>query len=120
MGRMAHYARLIAIQLAERHGLDDEFINHILLFAPLHDIGKIGVPDHILLKPGTLTAEEFAVMQTHVCKGVDIIDTLSGYPYGMQGDAIPLESRIATVADVFDALISERPYHHGRPIEAAF
>ncbi len=136
--RMAHYARLIARDLQESHGLSDEFIEHLYLFAPLHDIGKIGIPDSVLLKPGRLEPEERQLMETHVSKGVEVLEKLigefgleelpdsavmrnvvaghhecldgSGYPLGLKGEAIPLEARIIAVADVLDALTSHRPY----------
>lgn len=138
LDRMAHYARLIARAIAPRYGLDDHTVEHIFLFAPLHDIGKIGISDSILLKPGKLDAEEFETMKTHPARGVKIIDALlehfglsglphsqllrnialyhheamngQGYPLGLKGEAIPIEARIAAVADVFDALTSKRPY----------
>jgi HD-GYP domain-containing protein (c-di-GMP phosphodiesterase class II) len=138
LDRMSHYSRLIARELAPKYGLSDEYIERVFLFAPLHDIGKIGVPDNILLKPGRLTPEEFEVMRSHVTKGREIIDAMvegfelgamphvdilrnisglhheavdgSGYPQGLRGDEIPIEARIIAVADVFDALTSERPY----------
>ncbi len=138
LARMARYARMIASKLAERRQLSDEFVEFVFQFAPLHDVGKVSVPDSILLKPGRLTPEEFEVMKTHVDKGVQIVDLMiqdfglrsmphfdllrnivayhhealdgSGYPYALSGDAIPIEARIAAVADVFDALTSERPY----------
>jgi len=99
--------------------------------APMHDIGKIGISDLILLKPGKLDATEWEVMKSHVQIGVDIIGEHpsellsmartvalthhekwdgSGYPNGLAGNAIPLEGRIVAIADVFDALTSERPY----------
>jgi len=146
--RVSRYARLIALGLAERRGLDDEYIAFLTLFAPLHDIGKIGVPDLILLKPAPLEPEEFHVMQKHVEYGKRIIDTLaeefglttlpyvamlrnlvqyhheaddgSGYPFGLAGRRIPLEARIVRVADVFDALTSERPYKKAWTVENAF
>jgi HD-GYP domain-containing protein (c-di-GMP phosphodiesterase class II) len=136
--RMSRYARIIAKALVPSHDLSDEFVEHVFLYAPLHDIGKIGVPDAILLKPGRLTPEEFEVMKGHTTKGREMVDAItadlglapdsgnaimrniveyhhealdgSGYPHGLKGDAIPLESRIATVADIFDALTSPRPY----------
>jgi HD-GYP domain-containing protein (c-di-GMP phosphodiesterase class II) len=145
--RMARYARLIATQVASRYQLNDETIEHIYLFAPLHDIGKIGIPDHILLKPGPLTPEERLVMQTHVEKGVDLIHKVigdfdlqhlpdsklmydivachhelmngTGYPKGLQGDEVPIAARIITVADIFDALSSHRPYKKTWPVAAA-
>ena len=136
--RMANFSRIIALEMAASHGLSDEFIEYLFHFSPLHDIGKIAIPDIILLKEGKLTDEERATMQTHVSKGAEIVDKLingfkmeslpkiymlknivlchhealdgSGYPQGLQGDAIPLEARIVAVADVFDALTSARPY----------
>jgi HD-GYP domain-containing protein (c-di-GMP phosphodiesterase class II) len=138
LDRMSRYSRLIAMELAKHHKLDDDYIEHVFMFAPLHDIGKIGIPDKILLKPGPLSPEERQVMQSHALLGREIIDTLlanfmlegihhinvlrniaeyhheavngSGYPHGKQGDDIPLEARIVAVADVFDALTSKRPY----------
>lgn len=138
LARMASYARVIAREGADRWHVDDEFIEFLFLFAPLHDIGKVGVPDHILLKPGKLDPDEMAQMRRHVSYGVEIMDALvnefgfsavphleiarniiaahhenidgSGYPAGLAGTAIPLEGRIVAVADVFDALTSERPY----------
>jgi HD-GYP domain-containing protein (c-di-GMP phosphodiesterase class II) len=119
-------------------GLGDEFAERVFLFAPLHDIGKIGVPDSILQKPGALDAAERRVMETHVTKGCDVLDKVishfglhnqadaaimrnivachhelldgSGYPHRLAGDAIPIEARVVTVADIFDALTSTRPY----------
>ncbi len=145
--RMAHYARLIARDLQQSHGLSDEFIEHLYLFAPLHDIGKIGIPDSVLLKPGRLDAAERQLMETHVKKGVDVLEKLigefgleelpdsaamrnvvaghhecldgTGYPLGLKGEAIPIEARIIAVADVLDALISSRPYKQPWTIEAA-
>lgn len=136
--RMANFSRVIALELAKSHHLNDEFIEFLYHFAPLHDIGKIGIPDGILLKEGKLTDVERAIMKTHVSKGGEIVDKLingfkmeklpnismlnnivlchheamdgSGYPQGLVGEAIPLEARIVSVADVFDALTSKRPY----------
>jgi HD-GYP domain-containing protein (c-di-GMP phosphodiesterase class II) len=148
LDRMSHYARLIAKELAEPYHLDDEFIEHIFLFAPLHDIGKIGVPDTILRKPAKLTEEEFELMKSHTQKGRQMIDTMlkdfgldtfqhievmrniaeyhhetldgQGYPHGMKDGEIPLESRIIAVADIFDALTSHRPYKTAWSNEEAF
>lgn len=136
--RMARYSRLVAKAIAPTHGLNDEFIEHVFLFAPLHDIGKIGIPDRVLLKPGRLDPEERTLMESHVEKGVQLVDHIlgdfslsqlpdaailrnivgghhewidgSGYPKQLAGDSIPIEARIVTTADIFDALTSQRPY----------
>ncbi|MBL8498034.1 HD domain-containing protein [Nitrosomonas sp. JL21] len=136
--RTAHYARLIARELSPSYNITDEQIEHIFLFSPMHDVGKIGIPDNILRKPSKLNAAEFAVMKTHPAKGREIIDSVlddfslgtfghanilrniaeyhheavdgSGYPNGLKGNEIPIEARISAVADVFDALTSRRSY----------
>jgi len=138
LDRMANFARLIARKIATRYSLTDDLIEHIFLFAPLHDIGKIAIPDDILRKPGALTDEERIVMRSHTAKGREIIDVMlnnfgldglehidmlrnialyhheamngSGYPKGLQGEDIPIEARIVAVADIFDALTSRRSY----------
>lgn len=138
LDRMSRYTRLIALHLAQKYNLDDSFIEHIFMFAPLHDIGKITIPDSILLKESKLSPDEFGVMKTHTSKGRELIETMlnnfrlhdlehghmlrniaelhhealngSGYPHGLKGDDIPIEARIVAVADVFDALTSHRPY----------
>jgi putative two-component system response regulator len=125
--RMAHYSKMIAAHL----GLSAVDQETLLEAAPMHDIGKVGIPDHILLKPGRLDVAEFEIMKRHAMIGFEILDgsqsamlqtaaqiTLghhekfdgSGYPNGLQGEAIPIFARICAVADVFDALTSERPY----------
>ncbi|CAI8204948.1 MAG: Cyclic di-GMP phosphodiesterase response regulator RpfG [Marinobacterium sp. xm-d-530] len=147
LDRMAQFSRLIAKNLQESHQLSDEYIEQLYLFAPLHDIGKIVIPDAILLKPGRLTSEERSVIQTHVEKGVQWVDKVlseyslnaisdadvlrnligchhefldgSGYQNGFSGDDIPLEARIITVADIFDALTSQRPYKKPWSVEDA-
>lgn len=136
--RMARYSRLIAKAVAPARGFNDEFVESVYIFAALHDIGKIGIPDSVLLKPGKLTADETHIMRGHVMKGVQIIDRIvgsgserrlpdstvlrnivwchheyldgSGYPRGVAGDAVPLEARVVTVADIYDALTTQRPY----------
>ena len=138
--RMARFARLIAHELAASgvHPLDDEFIERIVLFAPLHDIGKIGIPDRVLLNPGVLSPSELELMKTHAARGARIVDEIvrnfrlgslpfvemlraivelhheamdgTGYPRGLKGQDIPIEARIVAVADVFDALASRRRY----------
>jgi HD-GYP domain-containing protein (c-di-GMP phosphodiesterase class II) len=135
---MSRYSRIIANALADKYELNDSYIEHIFMFAPLHDIGKIGIPDNILLKQGLLNEEEKSIMQTHATKGRQMIDDIlanfglvnfehvdvlrniaefhheaingTGYPMGFKGDEIPLEARIIAVADVFDALTSVRSY----------
>jgi diguanylate cyclase (GGDEF)-like protein len=146
--RVAHFSRLIARQLASARGLPDEFVSQVFLFAPLHDVGKAGISATILLKPGRLSPEERDVMASHVPIGTGIVESLivrlglenvagidvlrnivaghherldgSGYPHGLTGEAIPLESRIVAVADIFDALTSRRVYKDAWPVAAAF
>jgi diguanylate cyclase (GGDEF)-like protein len=146
--RVAHFSRLIARRLAGSHGLTDDFVEQVFLFAPLHDVGKAGISTDILLKPGRLSPHERTVMASHVTIGMQIVETLivrfdlgdlagidvlrnivaghhekldgSGYPLGLGGDAIPLESRIVAVADIFDALTSHRAYKEAWPAASAF
>jgi putative two-component system response regulator len=134
--RMSNYSRLIALRM----GLSVEEAELVLLAAPLHDIGKLGTPDNILLKPGPLTPGEFEIMKQHTVIGAGILshgDSAvlkagaeialahhekfdgSGYPHGLKGDRIPLLARIVAVADVFDALTSERPYKAAWPVARA-
>ncbi|GAB7219526.1 two-component system response regulator [Vibrio comitans] len=135
--RMANYAYI----LARSCGMSDEHADILKEAAPMHDIGKIGIPDSILLKPGKLDPEEWDVMRTHVQIGVDILGDCedsklmemartvalthhekwdgSGYPNGLEGEYIPLVGRICAIADVFDALTSARPYKQPWSVEDA-
>jgi len=134
--RMAHYSWLIAVRL----GLPPEHQRLILEAAPMHDVGKVGIPDHILLKPGRLDPAEFDIMKQHPVIGHKILADSgspllqmaavialshhekfdgSGYPHGLAGEAIPLVGRIVAVADVFDALTSARPYKLAWDVDTA-
>jgi two-component system response regulator RpfG len=134
--RMAKYARLIAEELK----LSAMECDEIESSAPMHDIGKIGIPDHILHKPGPLNAEELVIMRRHTVLGHQMLSDSpsrylqigavialghhekfdgSGYPHGLAGDTIPLPSRIVAVGDVFDALMSRRPYKQAWPLQQA-
>jgi len=129
---------LYSIRFAEALGLDDNTIRFVIAGAFLHDVGKIGISDSILLKPGKLTEEEFSVMKTHVQLGVDIVAKSSwlsgarevieyhherfdgsGYQHGLQGASIPLAARLFAIVDVFDALTSRRPYKEAFSLESA-
>lgn len=129
---------IYALRLAERLGLDTQRMRILIVGSFLHDVGKIGISDTILLKRGKLTEEEFEVMKTHVRIGAEIVrqspwltEAISvvechhekyngrGYPRGLSGDQIPLEARIFAVADVFDALTTVRPYKNPYPFDAA-
>jgi HD-GYP domain-containing protein (c-di-GMP phosphodiesterase class II) len=146
--RIARYARIITKELTNVLDLEDEYVEHVYLYSPLHDIGKIAIPDRILLKPGKLDPEEWEIMKTHTTRGREMIDMISadlhidnlpddavlrnivefhheamdgsGYPAGLMGEDIPLESRIVAVADVFDALTSHRPYKAQWTVEDSF
>lgn len=128
----------MAVVIAKAAGLDDKQCDLLLNAAPMHDVGKIGIPDHILLKPGKFEPEEWEIMKTHAQIGADILFgddsklmtmahdiALShhekwngeGYPYGLEGEAIPLMGRITALADVFDALTSKRPYKKAWTVE---
>ncbi len=135
--RMSHYSAAIA----RRMGLDDETVEFILYAAPMHDIGKIGIPDRILLKPGKLTPDEWEIMKQHTTIGARILEGSdaefiklakviarthherwdgSGYPKGLKGSKIPLAGRLTGIADVFDALVSKRPYKAALSLEKSF
>ena len=148
--RTQHYIKVLAEHLRDHprfsHFLTGDTIALLFKSAPLHDIGKIGIPDHILLKPGRFTEEEFEIMKTHTTLGRDAIEHAedqlgiraeflslakeiayshqekwdgSGYPQGLAGDDIPVSARLMAVADVYDALISRRVYKAGMPHEQA-
>lgn len=132
--RVTYYA----LRLGETLGLTREYIRKLIMGAFLHDVGKIGIRDPILLKPGKLTPQEFEVMKTHVLLGVDILNKSSwlggardvvefhhekydgsGYLQGLKGESIPLNARIFAIADVFDALTSKRPYKESWTVDDA-
>jgi len=126
------------LMIAKEMGLDPGFLEILRVSAQLHDVGKIGIEDRILKKPGALTPEEFEIMKTHTTKGANILRPVPqlremlpgielhhealngrGYPYGLKGDEIPLLARIIAVADTFDALTTNRPYQQAHdPVEA--
>jgi putative two-component system response regulator len=122
-------------------GLNEETVEIILYAAPMHDVGKIGIPDHILLKPGKLDPDEWQIMKQHTIIGAQILQGSdaefiklaeavalthhekwdgSGYPNGLSGSKIPLAGRITAIADVFDALTSKRPYKEPFSLEKSF
>jgi len=132
--RVTRYSMMIAKEM----NLDATFMETLQISAQLHDVGKIGIEDRILKKPGALTAEEFEVMKTHTTKGANILRPVTqlaemlpgielhhealdgrGYPYGLQGDQIPLLARVIAVADTFDALTTNRPYQTAHTPEEA-
>jgi methanogenic corrinoid protein MtbC1 len=138
----AHIERIgrFSVLLAEHIGMDAEFCERLRHAAPLHDVGKVAIPDAILLKPGPLTPEERAIVETHAEEGhrlvrgssssiLDMAATIalshqekwdgSGYPRGLKGEAIPIEGRIVAVADVFDALTSDRVYRKAFSVDEA-
>jgi HD-GYP domain-containing protein (c-di-GMP phosphodiesterase class II) len=132
--RVTKYSLMIATEM----GLDPEFLEILRISAQLHDVGKIGIEDRILKKPGALTPEEFEIMKTHTTKGANILRPVPqlremlpgielhhealngrGYPYGLKGEEVPLLARVIAVADTFDALTTNRPYQRAHdPVEA--
>src|SRR5690606_36295893 len=127
----------LSARLAQAAGLDEETVERIRRAAPLHDIGKIGIPDALLLKPGKLTPEEYTAMQRHTVIGAEILadgqsmfvrvaETIAlshherwdgnGYPSGLAGTDIPKAARIVAIADFFDALTHDRPYRQAFPV----
>ncbi|HTR73222.1 MAG TPA: HD domain-containing phosphohydrolase [Solirubrobacteraceae bacterium] len=138
----AHIERIgrFSTMLSEQIGMEEEFSARMVHAAPLHDVGKVAIPDAILLKPGQLTPEERAIVETHAEEGhrllkgstsaiLDLAATIalshhekwdgSGYPRGLKGEMIPIEGRIVAIADVFDALTSDRVYRKAYPVEEA-
>jgi len=132
--RVTRYSLLIAKEM----NLPSPFLETLQVSAQLHDVGKIGIEDHILKKPGALTEEEFEVMKTHTTKGANILRPVTqlaemlpgielhhealdgrGYPYGLKGDQIPLLARVIAVGDTFDALTTNRPYQQAHTPEQA-
>lgn len=138
--RIREYARLLAQDLSQQdefaHIIDGRYVDLLYLTTPLHDIGKVAIPDRILRKPGKLTPREFEIMKTHTVRGAETLEEVTathhnaaylamareialthherfdgrGYPHGLVGDAIPLCGRITALADVYDALTTRRPY----------
>lgn len=132
--RMSHYSQVLALA----YGFSESLAEELLHAAPMHDLGKIGIPDEIMLKPGKLTAAEFEIMKTHPLIGAEIIGECdssllslakevalnhhekwdgTGYPHGLKGEQIPIAARIVALADVFDALTTKRPYKEAWPLD---
>ncbi|WNJ94472.1 HD domain-containing phosphohydrolase [Vibrio ruber] len=145
--RMYHFTKVIARGVSPQYHLDDEQIDHITLFSRLHDIGKLSIPHHLLLKPGGLGVMERQQVIGHIDKGIEIMESVlsranclhhaciqtlkeivsyhhelmdgSGYPFGLKEDDIPVPARIITVANIFDALTTHRPYKQARSVPFA-
>lgn len=136
ISRISRYSSLIAIKLQ----MSTEDVNNILLASPMHDVGKIGIPDYIILKNGLLNENEFSIIKSHTTIGAAILDNSksgilqmartialshhehwngNGYPQGLCGEAIPYSARIVALADTFDALTSKRPYKSPYPLDIA-
>jgi putative two-component system response regulator len=148
ISRVKKYTEILAREVMEQfpeYGLTEENVNVIVAASPLHDIGKIAIPNHILLKPGKLTEEEMEYMKSHTLCGCEMIENIedtwsdeykrismeishyhherydgNGYPEGLAGDQIPLSAQIVGVADVYDALVHERVYKDAIPKDLAF
>lgn len=146
--RVKGFTKILGMQLMKdypEYGLTADIVNHISMASALHDIGKIAIPDHILLKPGKLTEEEFEYMKSHTTRGCDILDSIEGiwdeeyrktsyeicrhhhekfdgrgYPDGLKGDDIPLSAQLVSIADCYDALTTERVYKKAFSKEQAF
>ncbi len=144
---MRHLTRILATRVMAKcpgYGLTEEIIESMTLASAFHDVGKIAIPDTVLLKPAALTAEEFELMKTHCEKGCDLLTTMEGYwdpvylkmsmdichyhherwdgrgyPEGLRGDDIPIGAQIVSVVDAYDALTSERVYKNAVPHEEA-
>lgn len=128
----------LTLRLAHEMGINDEQLVHIRRGALLHDIGKLGIPDAILFKPGSLSEEEWRLMRQHPVLGYALLSPISflrpamdivychherwdgsGYPRGLKGEEIPLAARIFAVVDMWDALVADQPYRRGRPRDEA-
>ncbi len=146
--RVKYFTEILALQLMKKYpeyGLTDKKIREIVAASALHDVGKITIPDRILLKPGKLTQEEYEYMKSHTTRGCDMLNAIEGiwtdeyrktcydicryhherydgrgYPDGLKGDEIPISAQIVSVADVYDALVSERIYKNAYSKEEAF
>lgn len=146
--RVKDFSRILAEEMMKdcpEYGLTPEMVDIIASASALHDVGKIAIPDSILMKPGRLTADEFEYMKTHTTKGSEILNTISGtwddsydrvsyeicryhherydgkgYPEGLSGEEIPVSAQIVSIADVYDALVSERVYKNAYTREEAF
>jgi len=148
--RMSRFSRIIAKDLVNngKFDFDDKYIEDIFIYSPLHDVGKISIPDKVLLKPAKLDKQEFETMKTHAFRGKQVIDSIirnfkfesfgninilrniaqyhhetldgNGYPEGIKGEEIPIEARIVAVADIFDALTTKRPYKEAWSNDAAY